>query len=197
VTTLASPGATVSMDTIGRYYTISQTGGTGFSYGLRLHYEDNEIGSPNSESTLKLWRRASTSPDTWTRYGATSGSSIDNWVESTGITTMGTWSLSSRMVANMTLALLQNGSSPAAGDIVTYTINYQNAGDGSAANTVVNASAPANTTYVPNSVKINDVTKTDADDGDEVTVSGSSITVNLSTVSASASGTITYSVRIN
>ena len=69
---LSSPGANSDMEPIDRYYDISQTGGTGFSYTLRLHYEDSDVSSPNSETSppLKLWRRTGTGPDTWTREGS-------------------------------------------------------------------------------------------------------------------------------
>jgi uncharacterized repeat protein (TIGR01451 family) len=195
--TLSSPGATLSMDTIRRYYTISQSGGSGFSSTLRLHYEDAEISAPNAESTLKLWRRSGTSPDVWTRQGATSASTVDNWVESSGVTAFGAWSLSSKTLPKIVLALVQDLAAPAPGDEVRYTISYLNSGDAPATSTIVSAAAPVRTSYVGGTVRINGVTRTDAADADEVTVAGSSITVNLSTVTASASGTISYSVRIN
>lgn len=198
-TTLSSPGANDSMEPITRYYDISQTGGSGFTYTLRLHYEDSEVSSPNSETSppLKLWRRTGTGPDVWTREGATSNNTTDNWVEQTGLTNTGRYSLSSRTIANMVLDLNANAANPSPGDIITYTIAFTNDGDGSSTNTLVTALAPANTTYVPASTRINGIVKTDAADADEVTVSGSTITVNLGTVGVSGSGTITYNVVIN
>jgi hypothetical protein len=197
VVALSATGATASMDTIPRYYTLTQTGGSDFSYTLRLHYEDAEITSPNTESTLKLWRRTGTNPNTWTRVGSTSNSTANNWVESSGITTVGTWSLSSRTLPRIVLALAQDVAAPAPGDEVRYTISYLNAGDAPSTSTIVSAAAPTRTSYVTGTIQINGVTKTDVADVDEVTVNGSNITVNLNTVTASASGTITYRVRIN
>jgi uncharacterized repeat protein (TIGR01451 family) len=196
---LSSPGANTYMEPIARYYDISQSGGSGFSYTLRLHYEDSEVSSPNSETSppLKIWRRTSTGPVVWARKGATANSTVDNWVEVPGLTEVGTWSLSSRTVANMVLTLAQNKTNPPPGDQVTYTISYSNTGDGASANTVVTASAPTNTAYVAGNTQLNGITKTDAADGDEVTVTGSTISVNLGTVASGASGTITYKVVIN
>jgi hypothetical protein len=198
-TTLSSPGANDYMDPITRYYDISQTGGTGFSYTLRLHYEDSEVSAPNSETSppLKIWRRTSTGPDVWTRLGATSNNTTNNWVEQTGLTNIGTFSLSSRTVADVTLSLAQNATNPSPGDQVTYTLNYSNDGDGTSTNTVVTASAPTNTSYVAGQTRLNGVLKTDAADADEVTVSGATITINLGTVGVGGSGTITYKVVVN
>jgi uncharacterized repeat protein (TIGR01451 family) len=198
-TTLSSPGANDYMDPIARYYDISQTGGTGFSYTLRLHYEDSEVSAPNSETSpaLNIWRRTSTSPDVWTREGATSNNTTNNWVEKTGLTNVGTFSLSSRLVADIALTLSQNITNPSPGDQVIYTLDYANGGDGVSTNTVVTAAAPTNTTYVVGTTRLNGVLKTDAADADEVTVSGATITINVGTVSAGGSGQITYRVVVN
>jgi fibronectin-binding autotransporter adhesin len=196
---LSSPGANTYMDPIDRYYDISQTGGSGYTYTLRLHYEDSEVSSPNSETSppLNLWRRTATGPDAWNREGATSNSTTNNWVEVTGMTNVGVYSLSSRTVPNMTLILAQSVDHPSPGDPVTYTISYSNTGDGSSTTTVITASAPTHTNYVAGSTTINGSTKTDASDADEVTVSGGNISITLGTVGAGVSGTVTYRVQIN
>ncbi|HVZ38991.1 MAG TPA: hypothetical protein VHI13_06920 [Candidatus Kapabacteria bacterium] len=192
----ASPGPTTSLDTMRRYYVISQTGGTGFNYTLRLHYNDAEVSAPNVEGSLKIWVRTGTGPDVWSRLGASSSNTTNNWVEVTGVDQVGTFTLSSRGTAAVVLALQQSAANPSPADSVLYTISYSNNGDGSATNTTVTTSVPANTSYVTGSVYLNGVLKTDAADGDEVSVSGSSITINLSTLAAGASGTITYTVRV-
>jgi uncharacterized repeat protein (TIGR01451 family) len=196
---LSSPGANDDMEPIDRYYDISQTGGSGFSYTLRLHYEDSEVSSPNSETSppLKIWRRTGTGPDTWTREGESSNSTTDNWVEQTSLTNVGRYTLSSRTVASMILTLSQSADHPSPGDQVTYTLVYTNAGDGSSTTTVISASAPINTSYVAGSTTLNTVAKTDASDADEVTVSGGTITLTLGTVGVGVSGTVTYKVQIN
>jgi uncharacterized repeat protein (TIGR01451 family) len=192
----ASPGATASMDTIGRYYRIAQSGGSGYHYALRLHYDDNEIAAPNTEGTLKMWLRTTTSPDIWTRLGTTAGDTVNNWVAYSGLNSVGTFSLSSHSYPEMALALLQDVDVAAPADEVIYTVNYHNVGDGSAGDAIVTVSAPTHTSYVPGSVTLDAAGKTDAIDSDEVSVNGSTITVNLSAVPAGASGTITYRVRV-
>jgi uncharacterized repeat protein (TIGR01451 family) len=97
----------------------------------------------------------------------------------------------------MTLTLSQSTDNPSPGDQVTYTLVYNNTGDGSSTNTVITASAPVNTTYVVGSTTLNAVVKTDASDADEVTVSGGNISISLGTVGAGISGTVTYKVQIN
>jgi uncharacterized repeat protein (TIGR01451 family) len=195
---LSSPGANGSMEPIGRYYDLSQTGGSGFSYTLRLHYEDAEVTAPNSETSppLQLWRRISAGPDVWERKGATASNTASNWVEASGQTDLGRWTLSSRTVPNMVLTMAQSHTHPSPGQVVTYTITYSNNGDGPAGTVLVTASAPASTTYVPGNTALNGVFKTDQSGDDEVTVAGSTITINLGTVAAGASGTITYKVTI-
>ena len=197
-TVLSSPGANQSMDPIPRYYNISQTGGSGFSYTLRLHYEDSEISAPNSETTppLKLWHRTAVGPDVWERNGASASNTTANWVEASGQTAVGTWTLSSRTVPTMVLTIAQSSTNPKPGATVTYTISYSNTGDGSAGSASITASAPTYTVYDLNSVVLNGVPKTDAADADEVTVIGSAITINLGTVAAGGSGTVTYRVIV-
>jgi uncharacterized repeat protein (TIGR01451 family) len=95
------------------------------------------------------------------------------------------------------LTLSANATNPSPGDQVTYTIAYSNGGDGTSTNTLVTASAPTNTSYVAAQTRLNGVLKTDAADADEVTVSGSTITINLGTVGVGGSGTITYKVAVN
>ncbi len=197
-----SPGANTYMTPINRYYVISQTGGSGFTYTMQLHYRSTEVISPNVNSSLKIWQRTSTGPDVWARLGMTSAdSTVNDWVQYSGVTTVGTWSLSSTTVPNIVLTLTASKTNPVPGDTVTYSIAYSNTGDGSATNTVVSAGTPINTSYVANSVTVNSVAKTDANDGDGVTVLSGSITVNLATIVGTigpgGNGTITYKVIIN
>ena len=169
---------------------------------MQLHYRNSEVSLPNVNSSLKVWQRTSTGPDVWVRYGISSAdSTVNDWVQYNGLTTVGTWSLSSTTVPNLTLTLTSNKVNPVPGDTVTYSIAYANTGDGSATNTVVSAGTPINTSYVANSVTVNGVSKTDANDGDGVTVTAGSITVNLSTIvgtiGPAGNGTIAYKVIIN
>ena len=83
------------------------------------------------------------------------------------------------------------------GQQMTYTITYHNTGHGSAYNFKVIDSAPDSTTYVPGTVLLNGVGKTDASDADEVTVNGKNITVNIGTLAPGATGTVAFKITIN
>jgi hypothetical protein len=118
----------------------------------------------------------------------TLGASVD-WA-------IGAISLKPASLANIVLTMSQNTSNPPPGSVVVYTVDYSNIGTGSTENAVIVVSAPPNATLVPDGVTLNGTRKTDAPDGDEVTVSGSTITVNLGVVTAGAGGTLSYEVRI-
>lgn len=89
---------------------------------------------------------------------------------------------------------------PQPGDTVTYTVSYNNSGTAAGFLTIVSDPVPANTTYKTASLKINNVVKTDAADGDEadynVTNPGK-VTYNLGTVAPGASGTVSFQVTVN
>jgi uncharacterized repeat protein (TIGR01451 family) len=187
------------MNPINRYYTVSQTGGTDTRYGLKLHYEDAELGSANSETTppLKMWRDSS---GTWIRMGSNSNNVTENWVQVDSVVDYAAFSLSSKTVTNVVLALAANATHPGPGDEVEYTVTYNNYGDGPATNFVVMAPIPLNTAYVTNSVTVNGTPKTDGSPG--VTVGPSALTINLSTilggsVAPGSSGNFKYKVTIN
>lgn len=96
------------------------------------------------------------------------------------------------------------------GDTLVYTITYTNAGSGTANQIVISDVSPSSTTYIANSVEINNSAnsntftgKTDTGDADEVEVTGGTITVNLGSVGpqllgdATHTGQIRFKVRIN
>jgi uncharacterized repeat protein (TIGR01451 family) len=97
----------------------------------------------------------------------------------------------------MVFSKISSVPSPRPGDTLTYTITYTNTGTGKASQVVVTDSIPLRTTYIPQSVTLNAVAKTDAVDGDEVKVVGTLITINIGQVQLGQSGTIKYKVRIN
>ncbi|MCX6138426.1 MAG: Ig-like domain-containing protein [Ignavibacteriales bacterium] len=97
------------------------------------------------------------------------------------------------------IVLTRSVSSPTAvpGTELTYTISYHNAGLGRAFNFQVVDGEPDNTLYVPGSVTLGGVSKTDAADSDEVTVTTVSgkkvITVRLTPpLAPSETGTVTF-----
>jgi uncharacterized repeat protein (TIGR01451 family) len=88
-------------------------------------------------------------------------------------------------------------SAQRAGGEITYTINYSNAGSGRALEFQIADPIPANTVFVPGSITVDSVGKTDSADGDEAQYSNGILTVNVGTVVPASSGTIEFRVRIN
>jgi hypothetical protein len=77
---------------ITRTYTLTPTGGSGFSATVRLHYLDSELNG-NTEGMLNLFRFDSPS---WTQIAPTASDTTDNWVEASGITTFSPWTIASQ-----------------------------------------------------------------------------------------------------
>jgi uncharacterized repeat protein (TIGR01451 family) len=80
--------------------------------------------------------------------------------------------------------------------VLTYTAVIANSGQGVATEVVFSDQIPAHTTYVTNSVRVNGNARTDAADGDNVLVSNNNIVVDLGTLGAGGTQTITFSVTI-
>ncbi len=76
---------------IARTYTITPTGGSGYTATLRLHYLDSELNG-NNEATLQLLRQDGIG---WNSQGATNRSTTNNWVEYANVTQFSPWTLSS------------------------------------------------------------------------------------------------------
>jgi len=195
---LTSPATNASMEPIVRYYDISQTGGSGYSCTVRLHYEDAEVIAPNSETSppLQLWRRIATGPDVWENRGASGNSTSENWVEVAGQTDLGRWTLSSRTLPAVLLTMAQSDTYPSPGQVVTYTITYTCTSGGSVSTVLITAPVPLNTTYLAGNTMVNGIAKTDQGGDDEVTVTGSAIAISLGTLPPGTTGTITYSVTV-
>jgi uncharacterized repeat protein (TIGR01451 family) len=98
--------------------------------------------------------------------------------------------------AAMSLTKAVDKAQAAPGETIRYTITYSNSGDAAATSVVLTDTVPSAVTYVADSVKVNGATKTDAADGDNVTVAGGVITANLGSVAAGASGTITFDATV-
>jgi len=97
----------------------------------------------------------------------------------------------------MMMTKTANRASARPGDTIMYTITYSNAGTMAATLVTMSDTEPQHTTYVPNSVTINTVNKSDAADADEVTLVGSTVQLNIGIVQPGVSGTITIKVRVN
>ncbi len=74
-----------------RDYSITPTGGSGYSATLRLHYLDSELNG-NDESILALWRKDGSN---WSAQGATTRDPVNNWVQYAGVTQFSPWALAS------------------------------------------------------------------------------------------------------
>src|SRR6185503_11018557 len=82
-------GVALPSPAVQRTYTITPTGGSGFSATLRLHYLDVELNG-NSEASLGLWRLGGAG---WSRQGSTSADTANNWVQLAGVTQFSPWTL--------------------------------------------------------------------------------------------------------
>lgn len=77
-----------------RTYTVTPTGGTGYSATLRLHYLNSELnGNNESSADFDLWRHNGV--DTWQRQVKTANNTADtaNWAEKSGVTQFSAWTL--------------------------------------------------------------------------------------------------------
>lgn len=83
-----------------------------------------------------------------------------------------------------------NGGSFLPGDSLTYTINYNNAGNDSSTNTVILDNIPAGTSFIRGSIKINGVAKTDAsgDDQAEFDVTNNRVVFRIGTGANASTG---------
>jgi uncharacterized repeat protein (TIGR01451 family) len=100
-------------------------------------------------------------------------------------------------VPNISLTKNASPSSVYSGQTISYTITYHNTVNASATNAKIEDPIPSGTIYVIGSAKLNGATKTDTQDSDEFSFSGTMATWNLGTLNASASGNVSFQVRIN
>jgi hypothetical protein len=100
-------GVAVPTPAVQRTYTITPTGGSGFSATLRLHYLDAELNG-NSEASLGLWRQGGAG---WSRQGSTAADTSANWVQLAGVTAFSPWTLSG-VKNNTTTTITQDTPDP-------------------------------------------------------------------------------------
>ena len=89
------------------------------------------------------------------------------------------------------------GATQVPGGTITYSLVASASGSGSVANVQVSDSIPAGTTYKPNSIKLDGGGVTDATDADAGRFTGTAINLDLGTVAAGSSHTITFEVEID
>ncbi|HKP45404.1 MAG TPA: hypothetical protein VJT50_02290, partial [Pyrinomonadaceae bacterium] len=101
-----------------RTYTITPTGGSGFSSTLRLHYVAPGDLNLNTEGELGLWRLGAA----WSRQGRTNANIANGWVELAGVTQFSQWTLSSAK-NNTTTEITQDTPDPSTpGQLVTVSV---------------------------------------------------------------------------
>ena len=110
--------------------------------------------------------------------------------------------------ASVEITMGSTPDSPQPGEVITYSVCLDNSGTVDAVNPIVTAPIPANTTYVPGSIKIGSSTdyasgtvQTDADDVDDESDFGvtalNTITVGTDDVAGGATICVMYQVVIN
>ena len=135
----------------------------------------------------------------FTGQGAGGGNAI---VGSTGANATATGSLSVGitdvdLIKSATVLDPFGGTGIVPGATITYAIRAEVRGSGSVSDLVVTDAAPADTTYVAGSLKLDGATLTDAADADAGRSGTSGISVDLGTVSGGSSRTVTFQVTID
>ena len=131
--------------------------------------------------------------------GAGGGNAI---VGSTGANATATGSLSVGitdvdLIKSATVRDPFGGTGIVPGATITYAIRAEVRGSGSVSDLVVTDAAPADTTYVAGSLKLDGAILTDAADADAGRSGASGISVDLGTVSGGSSRTVTFQVIID
>ena len=83
------------------------------------------------------------------------------------------------------------------GALLTFNISALNAGSGIATDVIMTDAIPTHTTYVPNSMRLNNIVKTDVADGDQGTLVGNSVVFNLPSVGPGGAVSITFQVTVD
>ncbi|MFH0991053.1 MAG: hypothetical protein V1799_13675 [bacterium] len=98
-------------DAIQRKYSVSVTGGSGYSATLRLHYLDTELNG-NTSSTLTLWNKSGASYADQGRTGSVD--ETNKWVEKASLTSLiGDWTLANQPSVGFTATVTGNWNTPA------------------------------------------------------------------------------------
>ena len=88
----------------------------------------------------------------------------------------------------------------AAGDVLTYTLDYVASGTDSASAVQLADTIPVGASYVAGTIRFNGVPQTDAADGDAgrlVAAGNGGVAVSLGTVAAGSAGSVTFQTRVN
>lgn len=83
------------------------------------------------------------------------------------------------------------------GTVLTYRIDAVNVGSGIATEIIMTDEVPVNTSYIPGSMALSNIAKTDAADGDQGTLVGNSVVFHLPTIGPGGSVFITFDVTVD
>jgi len=83
------------------------------------------------------------------------------------------------------------------GAVITYQLEVLLSGSGNTTNLAINDPLPANTTFVPNSIAVDGIAKTDVADADNAQFSTNTVSISLGSVAAPANIVITFRATIN
>jgi Domain of unknown function DUF11 len=106
-------------------------------------------------------------------------------------------------LANIVLTNSVDDTIPVPGDTLTFTVTFKNTGTSNATSVVMTNDSPNNATFLANAygsgkgVQLDGVAKTNASDGDEVTVSGSTILVSISSMPAGTVHIVKFKAIVN
>jgi uncharacterized repeat protein (TIGR01451 family) len=112
----------------------------------------------------------------------------------------GTYQVSSFNVAvTKTASVLDpfGGTKVVPGAVITYTITVDVTGTGQAQSVIVNDPIPANTTYVPGSLKVNGAARTDATDGDNAQIAAGNAQATFGNMTAPLTNILTFQATVN
>ncbi len=98
---------------------------------------------------------------------------------------------------SQTVANPSGGSVALPGSIVTYTLRLEIKGSGSTVNSLLADTIPANSTYVPGSLRLDGAVLTDQADADAGRFTGSAIEVGLGALVAPVTRVVSFQVRLN
>ncbi len=91
----------------------------------------------------------------------------------------------------------QGGNTTVPGSIITYTLITRVTGSGQISAAAISDAVPAQTTYISGSLRLNGTAITDAVDADAGHLTNGTVQVALGTVSAPATHTVTFQVKLN
>lgn len=154
-------------------------------------------------SDVRLTAQAATGTGTpGTVFGGRGANGVDAVVGSDGadddavgslISSIATVSLTKRA----TIVDPFGGSEPVPGAVVTFILEAEVIGTGSISDLTITDAIPTHTTYAPGTLNLNNGLLTDATDADAGQASATGIEVDLGTVAAGATHTVTFQVTIN